>query len=1218
MGSGLLQLVARGIEDIFLINDPQITFFKTVYRRHTNFSIGYHDLSFSNRLDFGKEGFCRIERNGDLLHRLFLIVNLPNINIRFNKPTYGQVKDLVSKYGIDWEIYKSRNDPINEEEIYKIEVLIKKKISEHQDSNKVITNIFNRLNEKDIPSYIYNKLIKNFPEQIMYWVVSAMKEDLINSEKVKLFNLKEIKDNLQNEFDTLITNNDKNIEIYSIINKINENFFKGESSEIMNILHNCYKNGCKDYVTYDSYKIVENVLKTNPNITKKNLLKIIKSELISIYDNLKQINNLISTKKIGRHVLLKKYKYNKLKDKYESNLHHESLNSFKINKGKVDELNGTNLILEKIKKKQEEYQDNSKKIVNNEKLNQYFEEIIKLWSRTNLTNPVYNINLNDNTIGNNIFLSNNIWFMMNHDIPEAINTYLRNNIQPSGESLNDGTLIDNFYNKLMETRSFIENILREKLQNSILTIKQQLPNFNENKEETNNDIELYSILDPEFNTIQSQGTSVMMLPDYIVNNYLNIIENFSNHNGIIKDRKDILKKIVKLFVTAEDKVPDYNIYVQQNYNISDLKINNIGNPPNNIIYSDLVSSIWNNIFFKQVKSYNDFYKNNILDKKFYETNYGIKMIEGIDFIKNNLNLSEGDSNNIYLNKNWNMKKEFIDKYIEDNKNELLNNISNYEENKNINIKSVDIVDYIDKGYSEMVDDIFDSFNKKGDINENLKNIKEHFIKKSKDDNKIKTIGDIIKKIKSTIELFIDDTEINPFNLNQSHQYKLWELHKNTSTLILSKEEKNQDVIIKKIVENIINYGKENNNKNSDIFSSEVDVYRFILERIKKENNIEPVINLESKDDLVNYFKNKQDGINKLIDKLSNEGLINILRRGIKNKINPKFAWIRRIGHYLIKSMWIVIGDQSIDRQYGEWLEIWHSLTKIKQKEKGYNHMIGDIPELYRFDSKTKEEYQLIIPLQFWFCRFIGQSLPLIALNNTEIKLYFKLRDFNEVCYHEPDVIFNKKPKLNCKILAEYIYLESEEREKFAKTKLEYLIDIIQYNGETSIGKGEIYDKRMIKTNLYYQNPTKEIVWFLQNNNFINGNLSNGERTWHLYSLDQLDKKDIIKKALIELNNRTREEFKESIFYNTVQPYERHTSDPNTGVCIYSLSLYPESQQPSGTINLSYVDNLSIVMELTDETIKHLQQGNILRFGSYCISYNILRIYSGISGLVFTQ
>ena len=79
MGGGLMQLVAYGAQDIYLTGNPQITFFKVVYRRHTNFSMESISQSFNGQADFGQKVNCTISRNGDLIHRVYLQVDLPKV-----------------------------------------------------------------------------------------------------------------------------------------------------------------------------------------------------------------------------------------------------------------------------------------------------------------------------------------------------------------------------------------------------------------------------------------------------------------------------------------------------------------------------------------------------------------------------------------------------------------------------------------------------------------------------------------------------------------------------------------------------------------------------------------------------------------------------------------------------------------------------------------------------------------------------------------------------------------------------------------------------------------------------------------------------------------------------------------------------------------------------------------------------------------------------------
>merc|ERR1712188_321167 len=80
MGGGLMQLVAYGAQDVYLTGNPQITFWKVTYRRHTNFAMESIEQTFNGQADFGRRVTCTISRNGDLAFRTYLQVTLPEIN----------------------------------------------------------------------------------------------------------------------------------------------------------------------------------------------------------------------------------------------------------------------------------------------------------------------------------------------------------------------------------------------------------------------------------------------------------------------------------------------------------------------------------------------------------------------------------------------------------------------------------------------------------------------------------------------------------------------------------------------------------------------------------------------------------------------------------------------------------------------------------------------------------------------------------------------------------------------------------------------------------------------------------------------------------------------------------------------------------------------------------------------------------------------------------
>ena len=86
-----MQLVAYGAQDVYLTGNPQITFWKVTYRRHTNFAMESIEQTFNGQADFGRRVTCTISRNGDLAYRTYLQVTLPEINqamsSNLNQPT---------------------------------------------------------------------------------------------------------------------------------------------------------------------------------------------------------------------------------------------------------------------------------------------------------------------------------------------------------------------------------------------------------------------------------------------------------------------------------------------------------------------------------------------------------------------------------------------------------------------------------------------------------------------------------------------------------------------------------------------------------------------------------------------------------------------------------------------------------------------------------------------------------------------------------------------------------------------------------------------------------------------------------------------------------------------------------------------------------------------------------------------------------------------------
>ena len=83
-------------------------------------------------------------------------------------------------------------------------------------------------------------------------------------------------------------------------------------------------------------------------------------------------------------------------------------------------------------------------------------------------------------------------------------------------------------------------------------------------------------------------------------------------------------------------------------------------------------------------------------------------------------------------------------------------------------------------------------------------------------------------------------------------------------------------------------------------------------------------------------------------------------------------------------------------QYGDWINIWFELNPVKDNKRGFDKMIGNVPELYEF-SDGKESYNLTAILTFWFYFSNAMALPILALKNNEIKIYLEINTFDK-CY----------------------------------------------------------------------------------------------------------------------------------------------------------------------------------------------------------------------------
>mgnify|MGYP000300373315 CR=1 FL=1 len=331
-----------------------------------------------------------------------------------------------------------------------------------------------------------------------------------------------------------------------------------------------------------------------------------------------------------------------------------------------------------------------------------------------------------------------------------------------------------------------------------------------------------------------------------------------------------------------------------------------------------------------------------------------------------------------------------------------------------------------------------------------------------------------------------------------------------------------------------------------------------------------------------------------------------------------FGWANSIGHVLVEYAELEIGGYIIDKQYGEWFEIWSELTQTAEKKPGYSEMIGKRDPVSFKPQTFSDNLELIVPLNFYFTRNIGLALPLISIYRNEVYVNIKWRSFDDcwICNKggtKPPFI----PKFSALLYVDYVYLELWEREKFVSENHLYLIEQVQYNNPSFFVK----NTRSPMIDLNFNHPAKEVVWVVQREDIgkrskdIDVDFSYGN-DWFNYSCYRSRIKNIIKdpfdSAYLMFNGQNRSAPLPAIYYRLYQTYQYHTKTPSNYIYVQSFALKPEEHQPTGSCNMSVIDKIRLNLQMA--------QFNPSDFNVkvYALSYNFILIVDGMLALAFAM
>ena len=366
-------------------------------------------------------------------------------------------------------------------------------------------------------------------------------------------------------------------------------------------------------------------------------------------------------------------------------------------------------------------------------------------------------------------------------------------------------------------------------------------------------------------------------------------------------------------------------------------------------------------------------------------------------------------------------------------------------------------------------------------------------------------------------------------------------------------------------------------------------------------------------------------------------------------------YVNYIGLRIIKSVTIEIGGQQIDKHYSDWLYIWNELSLPRGKRYGYDTMVGADKDITSYKATN-----LNIPLEFWFCRNVGLALPLIALQYHEVKINIQFEEkakclinFGAADESVGTTLSSASDITESYLWVDYIFLDTDERRRFAQLSHEYLIEQLQFTGQENLTIGT----NRIKLN--FNHPCKELIWVAKPNNYLK------KSAWYNYT--DCDSADALSTtlnilsaatdnstsfttsnniagvnfmtpktgmpemggtpfadAILQLNGNDRFSVREATYFTYVQPYQHHTNIPsNPGIHVYSFALKPEEHQPSGTLNMSRIDTATLMLNTKKQDLLTNSLGgiNYTKFDGvniYAVNYNVLRILSGMGGLAYSN
>lgn len=311
-----------------------------------------------------------------------------------------------------------------------------------------------------------------------------------------------------------------------------------------------------------------------------------------------------------------------------------------------------------------------------------------------------------------------------------------------------------------------------------------------------------------------------------------------------------------------------------------------------------------------------------------------------------------------------------------------------------------------------------------------------------------------------------------------------------------------------------------------------------------------------------------------------------------------------VGHFLLSKAKLVIGGQQVDQLWSTFLFCWEELTGKAGRR--LTELTGRRYTRSQLVCDSREERDLYIPLPFYFTMNSGSALPLASLAYHGVGINIEFERIEKLIVVSGSHVAVRNGRTNLGITANdlkaemevtYVYLSEQERDKFQSSMFEQLIVQTQQYVKTE-------SKQICRIPLSFNHPTLELIFGVRRqchekcNNW--GNLSG------------IDGRDPITHAELLLNTTSRFGKKPALYWRGVVPYQHHSNIPEAYIYCMSFALHPEdSKDPSGSCNLSRIDNIELVLDM--QTTLTNESYTVFVFSR---SWNLMRYREGVAGAAF--